>query len=112
MERRGKPVEGFGEHGIVDLSSGVGVVDRGDYQMTSPPTVVDNTVVVGSSIGDNRQVNLESGVVRGIDSRGPGLVQGKVRNSPLRGAIHAAESGCFVAISRERRRCQLGKRGS
>ena len=64
----GKPVEGFGDHGIVDLSSGVGVVDRGDYQMTSPPTVVGDTVVVGSSIGDNRRVNLESGVVRGYDA--------------------------------------------
>ena len=36
--------------------------------MTSPPTVVGNVVVVGSTVGDNQQVDIESGAVRGYDA--------------------------------------------
>jgi quinoprotein glucose dehydrogenase len=64
----GKPVSGFGENGQVDLSRDVRVVDRGDYQVTSPPAVIGGMVVVGSSIGDNRGSELESGVVRAYDA--------------------------------------------
>ena len=34
------------------------------YGMTPPPTVV----IVGSTVGDNQQVDIESGVVRGYDA--------------------------------------------
>ncbi len=36
--------------------------------MTSPPAVVGDVVVVGSTVGDNQQVDIESGVVRGYDA--------------------------------------------
>ena len=36
--------------------------------MTSPPTVIGNVVVVGSTVGDNQQVDAESGAVRGYDA--------------------------------------------
>jgi quinoprotein glucose dehydrogenase len=65
----GEPVPGFGKGGQVDLSTGVRLVDRSDYQVTSPPAVIGNLVIVGSSMGDNRGVELERGVVRAYDFR-------------------------------------------
>jgi quinoprotein glucose dehydrogenase len=65
----GQPCEAFGTHGVVDLSRGVRLRDRGEYLVTSPPTVVGDVVVVGSAIGDNRGTSLELGVVRGFDAR-------------------------------------------
>lgn len=65
----GKPCEDFGRDGQVDLSPGVGIARRGEYQVTSPPAVVGDVVVVGSAIGDNQRVDAPSGVVRGFDAR-------------------------------------------
>jgi len=65
----GKPITEFGSGGQVDLTGDVRLVDRGDYQVTSPPAVIGDLVVVGSSMGDNRGVELERGVVRAYDAR-------------------------------------------
>jgi quinoprotein glucose dehydrogenase len=65
----GQPVSGFGNGGQVDLTKDVRLVDPGDYQVTSPPAVIGDLVVVGSSMGDNRGVELERGVVRAFDAR-------------------------------------------
>jgi quinoprotein glucose dehydrogenase len=65
----GRPCVDFGKAGIVDLSTGVRLQDKPDYQVTSPPAVAGDTVIVGSSIGDNRATNLELGVVRAFDAR-------------------------------------------
>ncbi|MGH9936238.1 MAG: pyrroloquinoline quinone-dependent dehydrogenase, partial [Blastocatellia bacterium] len=70
----GKPVTSFGENGQVDLTRDARLVERGNYQVTSPPAIVGDLVVVGSSIGDNRGVELERGVVRAYDA-----VTGKLR---------------------------------
>ena len=59
---------GFGENGSVDLRQGVHFQNIGFYGMTSPPTVIGNVVVVGSTVGDNQQVDTESGAVRGYDA--------------------------------------------
>ena len=67
--RTGRRCEAFGEHGAVDLTSGVALRDRGDYQVTSPPAIVGDLVITGSSIGDNRAVDVERGVVRAFDAR-------------------------------------------
>jgi quinoprotein glucose dehydrogenase len=64
----GQPCNNFGENGTVDLSRGVHFQGIGFYGMTSPPTVVGNVVVVGSTVGDNQQVDIESGAVRGYDA--------------------------------------------
>ena len=64
----GKACASFGDHGSVDLRQGVHFQNLGSYGMTSPPTVVGNVVVVGSIIGDNQQVDVESGLVRGYDA--------------------------------------------
>jgi quinoprotein glucose dehydrogenase len=67
--RTGKPCGGFGEHGAIDLTRGVDLRDRGDYQVTSPPAIVADLVITGSSIGDNRAVDVERGVVRAFEAR-------------------------------------------
>lgn len=65
----GRPCSGFGLNGQVTLKNGVGKIDPGQYEVTSPPAVVNGTVVVGSAIGDNRRVDTERGVVRAFDAR-------------------------------------------
>ncbi len=68
--KTGLPVQGFGEGGTVDLRKGLRIAPRGfaDYQVTSPPAVVGNTVVVGSAIQDNAWTSEPSGEVRGFDA--------------------------------------------
>ena len=66
----GTPCRDFGRNGEVDLVESIAVSDaRCCYQVTSPPAIVHGLVVVGSSIGDNRGVELERGVVRAYDAR-------------------------------------------
>jgi quinoprotein glucose dehydrogenase len=70
----GAPCAGFGSGGAVNLLEGVRSQFReGDawrnYLVTSPPAVIDDRIVVGSSIGDNRAVVEELGIVRAYDAR-------------------------------------------
>ncbi len=66
----GKPCEEFGHHGEVDLREGLRLKPHGfaDYEETSPPAVVGNTLVVGSGIQDNSWTDEPSGEVRGYDA--------------------------------------------
>ena len=51
--KTGKPVPGFGTDGRVDLATGLRrPVERDYYTMTSPPVIVRNVIVVGSSVYD------------------------------------------------------------
>ncbi|HUE03732.1 MAG TPA: pyrroloquinoline quinone-dependent dehydrogenase [Bryobacteraceae bacterium] len=67
----GKLCADFGNAGQIDLTQDVDYqkLYRGNYEVTSAPTVVGDVVITGSSIGDNVAVNLERGVVRGYDTR-------------------------------------------
>ena len=65
----GKPCADFGQNGTIDLTLDVGPVQKGQYDVTSPPAIVNGVVVVGSSMGDNRGVDLERGTVRAFDAR-------------------------------------------
>jgi quinoprotein glucose dehydrogenase len=67
----GRPCEDFGLQGQIDLTPGIGVseTDPGEYQVTSPPAVIRDLVVVGSAIGDNNRVSAPSGAVRAFDAR-------------------------------------------
>ncbi len=65
----GRPCSDFGENGEIDLASGVKLRDPGDYQVTSAPAVISDLVITGSSIGDNRAVTVERGIVRAFDAR-------------------------------------------
>jgi quinoprotein glucose dehydrogenase len=59
----GKPVNSFGQNGTVDLRKGFG-----EISVTSPPAVIGNMLVVGSSLGDNQRFNYERGTVRAYDA--------------------------------------------
>jgi quinoprotein glucose dehydrogenase len=65
----GKPCADFGVDGQVDLKKDVSMRDVGQYQVTSAPAIAGDVVITGSSIGDNRAVELERGIVRGFDAR-------------------------------------------
>jgi quinoprotein glucose dehydrogenase len=66
--RTGEPCKDFGNHGQVSLREVARYVP-GYYHMTSPPVVIDDLVVAGSSIDDNARVEMPSGVVRAFDAR-------------------------------------------
>jgi quinoprotein glucose dehydrogenase len=59
----------FGTQGQVDLTRDVELRDAGDYQVTSATSIAGDLVIVGSSIGDNRAVAVERGIVRAFDVR-------------------------------------------
>lgn len=67
--RSGALCREFGDTGVVRLDRDIGPLQVGQYGMTSPPAIIGDLVVVGSSIGDNRRVELEHGVVRAYDVR-------------------------------------------
>ena len=68
--RTGKPCSGFGDNGVVNLRQGLRIAPQGlaDYEETSPPAVVGNTVIAGSAIPDNAATDEPSGEVRGFDA--------------------------------------------
>jgi quinoprotein glucose dehydrogenase len=65
----GKLCTEFGSNGEVDLAAGAKLRDPGDYQVTSAPAIAKELVITGSSIGDNRAVSVERGIVRAFDVR-------------------------------------------
>jgi quinoprotein glucose dehydrogenase len=70
----GKACPDFGEQGAVNLLKDIrSQFKEGDewrdYLVTSPPAILDDKVIVGSSIGDNRAVLEELGTVRAFDAR-------------------------------------------
>ncbi|MGA8595694.1 MAG: pyrroloquinoline quinone-dependent dehydrogenase [Bryobacteraceae bacterium] len=66
----GKPCVGFGTAGAIDLRQGIkNIIRKGEYEETSPPAVIDDLVVVGSSVADNDRVESPNGVVRAFDAR-------------------------------------------
>ncbi len=70
----GKVCGGFGDAGAIDLLQGVHSKDKPDsewrnYLVTSPAAILDDKVIIGSSIGDNRAAELELGSVRAFDAR-------------------------------------------
>jgi quinoprotein glucose dehydrogenase len=67
--RTGAPCADFGRQGQVDLAAAVGMTGSGDYQVTSAPAVINDLIVVGTSIGDNWNVDTGPGVVRAFDAR-------------------------------------------
>lgn len=60
----GKPVSSFGKNGIIDFKKDVGAI-----QVTSPPAVINDLIVIGSTMGDNTRIDFPRGVVRAYDAR-------------------------------------------
>ena len=67
----GRPVGDFGTDGRVDLTQGLRrAVTRRAYQVMSPPLVVGDVVIVGSSISDGaRYMTAPPGDIRAFDVR-------------------------------------------
>lgn len=70
----GKLCPGFGENGTVRIDPGMALEWPGEFQITSPPAIVGNVVVVGSAIGDNRRRAAPRGTVRAYNIRTGALV--------------------------------------
>ena len=65
----GRRCAGFGENGEVWIDPGKALMWPGEFQITSPPVTVGDTVVVGSAIADNARVAAPVGSVRAFDAR-------------------------------------------
>ncbi len=65
----GERCPGFGDNGEVRIDPGMELWWPGEYQITSPPAVVGDTVIVGSAISDNARVRAPAGSVRAFDVR-------------------------------------------
>jgi quinoprotein glucose dehydrogenase len=80
--KTGQPVEGFGKNGVVDMKVGVMIgkngkqvqvdLEKGEIGLHSTPTVVNDTIIVGSSmfegLGYIYSTNVK-GLVRAFDAR-------------------------------------------
>jgi len=77
--KTGQPVQGFGKNGIIDLKEGAIVgtgqqidLENGEIGLHSVPTVVRDTILVGSSFKEGMTVvthNNTKGIVRAYDAR-------------------------------------------
>lgn len=67
--RSGRPCEDFGQAGEVRIDPGMELWWPGEFQITSPPVVAGEVVIVGSAIGDNARVVAPAGTVRAYDVR-------------------------------------------
>jgi quinoprotein glucose dehydrogenase len=65
----GEACSDFGVGGEVKLDIGIELVWPGEFQITSPPVVIGDIVVTGSSISDNVRVEAPRGTVRAYDVR-------------------------------------------
>ncbi len=65
----GERCHAFGVDGEVHIDPEIALLWPGEFQITSPPVVIGNTVVVGSSISDNARVAAPAGSVRAFDTR-------------------------------------------
>jgi quinoprotein glucose dehydrogenase len=66
----GKPAPGFGNEGRVDLKPGVlGDLENGRYALDSPPAVLDDIVITGSSNGEGSPTKGAYGDIRGWDAK-------------------------------------------
>ena len=61
----------FGEQGMIDLRQGLRRPPRSkdEYQTTSPPAILGELVIIGSSVADNNRTLMPSGEVRAFDAR-------------------------------------------
>ncbi len=67
--KTGKRCTEFGNNGEVRIDPGMELWWSGEFQITSPPAIVGDTVIVGSAISDNARVVAPAGSVRAFDVR-------------------------------------------
>lgn len=59
----------FGEGGVVDMTDGMGLREKGFASNTSGATVVGDLLILGQQVSDNQRRDAPSGVVRAYDAR-------------------------------------------
>lgn len=67
--KTGKPCAGFGTNGQVSAGPDRPELWKGEYQITSAPLIVNDTIVVGSAIADNQRADAPRGAVKAFDAR-------------------------------------------
>tara|TARA_R110002073_G_scaffold109423_2_gene245351 strand:+ start:4557 stop:6476 length:1920 start_codon:yes stop_codon:yes gene_type:complete len=74
--KTGEACAGFSDHedntsrpGEINVGAKVELYWPGEYQMTSPPVVLNDVVIIGSAISDNARVEAPAGVVKAFDAR-------------------------------------------
>ncbi|MDA0993703.1 MAG: pyrroloquinoline quinone-dependent dehydrogenase [Proteobacteria bacterium] len=67
--RTGQRCQSFGTDGQVRIDPGMALWWPGEFQITSPPAIIGDTVIVGSAISDNARVAAPKGSVRAFDAR-------------------------------------------
>jgi len=67
--KTGKPCDGFGAGGTVDLKAGLGDVREGEYYPTSPPLIIDDLAVTNAFVKDGQRLHAPGGAVRAFDAR-------------------------------------------
>ena len=99
----GRPIPDFGDAGVIDLAKGIGnpPAYAGEYEVTSPPAVIGNLVVVGSSISDNVRANAPSGMVRAFDAR-TGALQWSFDPFPAGPKTGAANAWSIISVDAAR----------
>ena len=67
----GTPCSTFGSAGTVDLRGSLRnkPLETAEYEVTSPPAIINDRIVVGSSVADNNRTDAASGEVRAYDAR-------------------------------------------
>lgn len=67
----GKLIPGFGDSGTIDLRRGLrnAPFEIAEYEVTSPPAVIKDLIVVGSAVADNNRTDAATGEVRAYDAR-------------------------------------------
>lgn len=85
----GKPCPGFADNGSVTIKPSMPLLKPGEMQITSPPAIAGDVVVVGSAIGDNNRAIAPSGVVQAFDARNGNLLW---RFDPVPRTLEAARA--------------------
>src|SRR4051812_28126465 len=67
----GAPAKELGAHSTVALRKGLrnAPYELAEYEVTSPPAVVNGLLIVGSAVADNNRTDAASGEVRAYDAR-------------------------------------------
>ena len=103
--KNGQTCSAFGDNGVVDLNPGFNRFPEDpaqDYQITSPPAVVNGVVIVGSSIGDNWNLDTGRGAVRAFDARKGTLLWTWDPIPYEEGKVGAANAWAPMAVDAER----------
>ena len=103
--RTGSPCSDFGNEGTVDLNPGYNRYPgsrSSDYQVTSPPAILGDHIIVGSSIGDNWNVDTGRGTVRAFNARTGSLVWSWDPISHQQDTVGAANVWSIMAVDAAR----------